>query len=40
MKRIIRWAVNNSPAVNTVMCGVLVMGFVRPPKPLQRDPLA
>ena len=27
MKRVIRWAVDSSPAVNTVMCGVLLLGF-------------
>ena len=28
MKRIIRWAVDNAPAVNTVMVGVLLVGLV------------
>ena len=27
MKTILRWAVSNSPAMNTVMVGVLVVGF-------------
>ena len=28
MKRIIRWGVENSPAVNTVMIGVLLVGLI------------
>ncbi len=28
MNRVVRWAVANSPAVNTVMCGILLMGLV------------